>query len=76
MVLCSGAVPVSGVESRSLYGVSSGPALTGIDYCPEEDTSLLSCIEQYSGVFFDCSQNPQFPVGVRCECELKLKTSC
>lgn len=62
---------MSGVDSRNLYGVSSGPALTGEVYCYEEETDLLTCIEYYAGEFTDCNADPeiQFPIGVRCERE-------
>ena len=67
-------MPVSGVESRMLYGASSGPALTGSGYCYDEETDLLNCIEYYSGEFTNCNQDPQiqFPIGVRCEGKMKF----
>ena len=72
MMLCSGPVPVSGVQSRVLYGASSGPALTGFDFCPQEETDVLSCIKNYLGEFLNCNLDPeiQFPTGVRCEREM------
>ena len=65
---------MSGVEARVLYGPSSGPALAGSVTCFEEDIDLLSCIETSAGNFTDCSGDSeiQFPVGVRCEGEMKL----